>query len=284
MYKLILGFLLVIFIVILQVNAANTNATELDDLVTQWTQLEQQYSEIDNRWQENKPLLEQQLRLFKEERKLLEGTLEQHVTANDEVEKERFDLLQQQTQMEEIQQLMEFELTKISSVLVNIHQQLPPPLKQQWDADIALLSGAKESSSPHHLIETDTLKQAMSLLNNSEKLETLLNLLNSVEQFEQRVGLHQTTMQVVGHLSESKVVEIQVDQVYLGLSQGWYISKDGKYWGTGNSQLQGWQWQHQSADVEVSELRQTVKMLTDPAVAALVTLPIKLSKRQSDSQ
>lgn len=275
MHKITFCFMLVAILIALPIDAINTNATELDNLVIQWTQLEQQHSEIDNHWRENKPLLEQQLLLLKEERIQLQGILNQHATANDEVEKERFDLLQQQTQMEENQQLMESELNKVSSIVISMYSQLPPPLKEKWGADIAILSGGnKLSTGTAAVVENNVPHQTNTLLNNSERLDKLLGLFNHITQFEQRVALHQTTMQV------SETTEIQVDQVYLGLSQGWYISKDGQYWGTGNSTVQGWQWQHQNPEVDIFKLRQTVQMLTEPVVATLVTLPIKLSAKQ----
>jgi hypothetical protein len=280
MYKLALSFSLVTFTAVFPVNAVNSNAIALDNLVSQWTQLEQQHSEIDNRWQETKPLLQQQLQLLKEERMQLQGSLEQHATASDEVEKERFDLLQQQTNMEVVQHLMEFELAKTSSVLLNMYKQLPPPLKEQWNADIALLASAKESAdNTNTSTQNDSFKQSANLLSSSEKLDKILNLLNQIEQFEQRVALHQTTMQVMGIMAKPKMIEVQVDQVYLGLSQGWYLSKDEKYWGTGNSSLQGWKWKHQNSDIDVSQLRLTIQMLTDPVTAALVVLPVQLSIR-----
>ncbi|MBV1910646.1 MAG: DUF3450 domain-containing protein [Kangiellaceae bacterium] len=294
MFKITLSFLLTASAAILQVQGANTSASELDNLVLQWTQLEQQHSELDNRWRENKPVLEQQLQLLSEEKKQLQSLLDQHTTAGDEVEKERFDLLQQQTEMEETQQRLEFGLAKISSTVVAMHKRLPPPLKQQWDADIRLLTIGQEpaSTGPNNPTVTNAnvntniisnkssvLKQTKSLLSNSEKLDKLLSLLNKINQFEQRVALHQTTMQLTGSKNQGETIEVQVDQVYLGTSQGWYISKDGRFWGAGNSGKQGWQWRHQDTDVDVSELRQTVKMLTDPASATLVSLPINIVSR-----
>lgn len=285
MFKLTLGFILFTLTMVLRVNATSSNIIALDNLVTQWTQLEQQHSEISNRWREKKPLLQQQLQLLKEERVQLQTILEQHAKSSDEVVKERFDLLQKQTQMERIQQLMEADLAKISSVLISLHKQLPPPLKKQWNIQITLLSGDEKSLGNISILKENKSFQATdNLLNNSEKLDTLLSLLNQIEKFEQRIALHQTTMQLINTSTESETIEIQVDQVYLGLSQGWYISKDGKYWGTGNTSIQGWQWQHQNADVDVSELRLTIDMLTKPITAVLVALPIKLSSKQETAK
>jgi hypothetical protein len=266
MYKLI-GYVLVFISPFLR---AEIGAQDLDKLVLQWSKLEQQYSEIDTRWAERKPLVEQQLRLLREENLQLQTLLDGHISASSDVKKRRFDLLDEQTQMEKIQELMKLDLIQISSVVLAMHKRLPPPIKEQWNRSIALLTGANAGNNS-------------GLLTNSERLEKLLMMLKNIERFEKRPALHQTTMRVeklnkVNHKnSDDNMIEIQVDQVYLGVSQGWYISKNGEYWGEGYSAKTGWQWSHQSSEVSVEELRKTVKILNNSTEAMIVTLPIKLS-------
>jgi len=265
MRKLICSLL----IVISPCSLAEVNAKTLDKLVFQWSQLEQQHSEIDNRWREEKPVVEQQLRLLKAEKKQLEKLLNEHADASSNVKSERIALLSEQTRMEQLQVTMQTDLLQITDVVLSMYNQLPPPIKAKWKKDILLLTVSNDKKTE--------------LLTNSERLEKLLTLLESIERFEERPALHQTTMQVKKSPSTNtsnnanNFIEIQVDQVYLGISQGWYLSKDGRYWGSGNSNKQGWQWQHQSDRVNVSDLKNTVKMLTEPATATIVTLPVTLS-------
>ncbi|NQZ23495.1 MAG: DUF3450 family protein [Colwellia sp.] len=259
-----------IFVFISPFLRAEIGAQELDKLVFQWSKLEQQHSEIDNRWREKKPLIEQQLRLLKEEKLQLQTLLDGHVYASSDVKKKRFDLLAEQTKMEQLQELMKADLMKISATVLAMHNRLPPPIKEKWNSNIALLTGANTVESS-------------GLLTNSERLEKLLMMLENIERFEERPALHQTSMKVKkirginNKNQDDSVMEIQVDQVYLGVSQGWYLSKNSQYWGFGNSTPTGWQWSHQSSEVSVDELRKTVKMLKEPATATIVTLPVKLS-------
>ncbi|MDU0355670.1 DUF3450 family protein [Paraglaciecola aquimarina] len=245
-------------------NAAE-QVDDLDKLVAQWTQLEQQQQQLSQRWQESKIQQDQLLILLKQERQQLQTTIGQHTAQRDEVINKRAELLQQQTQLEQVQQNMQSELAKVSDVLLGMYQQLPPLLKHQWQGDIDALTG-----------------DHVSLLTTSEQLDKILLLLKSLESFEQRIALHQTTMQLANSENSSvqRAVEIQVDQVYLGLSQGWYLSKSGEYWGIGTTTPQGWQWQHQSSKLDVEALRSTITMLNDPATAQWVSLPINIGSSQ----
>ncbi len=272
-----------VFVFISPFSWAEVGVQTLDKLVFQWSQLEQQYSEIDNDWREKKPLIEQQLRLLKEEKLQLQTVLDSHINTSSDVKKKRFELLAEQTQMEQLQEKMKADLVNVSTTVIAMHNRLPPPIQAKWSADIAILTGANGEESSH-------------LLTNSERLEKLLMMLESIEHFEARPALHQTTMNVKKVVDVSSVsditsdetndsmIEIQVEQVYLGVSQGWYISKNGKYWGSGNSTPLGWTWQHQSTEVNVNDLRNTVNMLREPTVATIVTLPIELSTQAFDSE
>jgi septal ring factor EnvC (AmiA/AmiB activator) len=251
---------------------AEVNINEIDKLIYQWSQLEQQYNEIDLDWREKKPILKQQLKLLKEEKLQLQNLLDEHTSQSGEVAQKRIDLLTEQTSLEKIQAQMNIELMQITKLVLNMHKRLPPPIQSKWNSD-----------------DTSLTKKNQAKINNSERLEKLLQMLDSISRFEERPALHQTTMTVSRLVKENsdisvtdlknndQMIEIEVDQFYLGISQGWYISKNGDYWGSGNSSSTGWQWHQQALEVDVNELKETIRILRDPALASIVTLPAKLT-------
>ena len=75
--------------------------------------------------------------------------------------------------------------------------------------------------------------------------------------------------------------QVMVTQIYLGLSQGWYISDDGRVYGYGRATAQGWRWWHGDQADEVlgrslqPEALQAVRaMLENPAAARMIALPV----------
>ena len=78
-----------------------------------------------------------------------------------------------------------------------------------------------------------------------------------------------------------------VNQIYLGLSYAWYISSDGKFYGLGRVEQDGWQWHHgeqaeqlvgQLENANLSaELLKIKAMLEKPTQAAFVKAPLAIA-------
>ncbi|GAA6185310.1 DUF3450 family protein [Aliiglaciecola sp. NS0011-25] len=230
--------------------------TDLDKLVQQWVQLEQQINNVKASWRERKPLLNQQLQLLKAENQSLSAFLVEDTADTDELDKRRLALLRQQTELEQTQNTISSQLQKVEQILLRIHPQLPPPLKQQWDTELALLT---------------------SMTDNSERVGKQLYLLDSMQKYNHRIVTHQTSMTFANQ------VEVQVEQVFLGTSKGWYVSQDGQYWGSGHSSPGGWQWQHQEKDLSPSILLDLVKAIKNVSQAQLIRLPLTTGIRQNEN-
>lgn len=229
------------------VSASTTQ--ELDKLMLQWTQLEQQYSEIENNWRQKRPLLQQRMALLQQEKQQQQQQLQQHSSGTGEVEKQRSELLAQQVKLEQAQQKIDGFVLENQRLLQDISTRLPPHMQQKWQTQ---------------------LLEIQALQSNSEKLEKQLSLTNQLQGLNQRIVLNVTTMALPDNS------EVQVSQFFLGASHGWYVSNDGKYWGSGNSQISGWQWRHQDPQLETQVLLDIVAMLNSEKTPALVELPLSL--------
>lgn len=226
---------------------AETAIQSASALTTEWIQIENQHSRLLRDWAQTQEALEQQIRLLKAERELLQETLQANKGDRDEVAQAREELLAQQEQMEADQQRLQEVLESASVALRSLQPQLPPPLQQKWQEPMARLTGTSSSAS--------------------EKLQALLALQGDFDAFNQRIALHTTTMS----LSDGR--DILADQIYLGVSQGWYISADGKHFGTGRPTPMGWRWQEQT-DLDPAQLQRIVAILHAEDEAALTPVPV----------
>lgn len=222
---------------------------EIDNLVTQWVQLEQQATALENQWHKRKPILQQQLALLESEEKVLSGQAVTSADASDDIELKRAELLEKQNALEKSQENMAFALEKTQIQLKNLLPRLPPPLSSQWEKELLLLD---------------------KLDNPSEILEKQLALLNSLDNFNQRIATHKTT------LSFDDGTRVQVDQIYLGAAVGWYVSRDNQYWGTGTSSTSGWKWQHKPNDLTAEQIRTLLTSVGQGSQSRFVSMPVEI--------
>lgn len=219
-----------------------------EHLVTQWIALEKQNTQLKSEWQDTQQLLKQRIALLKQEQKQLTALTSNHSHQMDEVTQQRQKLLTLQTSMEQTQAHLSSWLNKEYAQIRNIHPQLPPPLANSWQTTLSNLD--KE--------------------NVSKRLESLLSLYQSFDEFNQRVSTQQAT--ITDENGQKKMVQ----QLFLGVARGWYLTLDGSKAVSGQPTASGWQWLHQRP-VEAQQVKNALAMLAHKQEAKLVTLPMILS-------
>ncbi|TMO57254.1 DUF3450 family protein [Pseudoalteromonas phenolica] len=231
-------------------------------LIQKWISLEKQIGEIESESHNKKKLLLHRVALLKKEQTMLKQIVMSNKHNNDEVVEKRLDLTEKQIELEKAQTNLNSNLDKITNYLSSVSVQLPPPLYADW----------KISSD-------EIINEA----NQSIKLEALLKFLQQIYKFNDRVAKHSG---IIAIQENGKVKNIFVHQVYLGLSQGWYISEDYKYYGYGKPSLSGWQWWHSSDNLpefDQEELKSNIvkiiEVLETPTDAQYVELPVMIQKR-----
>lgn len=224
-----------------------------DNLIKNWLSIEQQRNAIINDWSQQKPLLTQRLMLLKQEQAQLEKDINTSNVNDTDVEKKREELLTSQNNMETTQDKLESSLTQYYQLIIELQAQLPPPLSKSWQNKLA---------------ETD-LQNADTTL----RLSTLLTLLEQLNDYQQRISHVQSPLVIPGASGDK---EIMVNQLYLGLSQAWYVSLDGSLVGRGQPTPSGWQW---SADENVDGdiILNAIAMMERKKEATFLQLPITLS-------
>ena len=223
---------------------------EIDRLVSRWVALEQQRTALQRNWRERQRAAELQLTLLQQETSTLTRFLDSEERDLGDVDARRSQVTAEQSEIESRQDRLEQDLPKWTGRLEAMRDRLPPPMRELW---VQARVEVADSEAPL-----------------TQRLTALLKLLSDLADFDRRIALHRATMDIDGR-------RLQVEQVYLGLSHGWYLTADNASAGAGRATAEGWRWQHdalQAADREA--LRELIEASRSSAVAELISLPIKL--------
>lgn len=224
-----------------------------DNLIKDWLSIEQQRNAMINDWHQQQPLLEQRLVLLKQEQVQLENDLSTASVNDTDVEKKRAQLLDSQNSMEAAQGQLESSLVEYYQLVIELQAQLPPPLSKAWQKKLA---------------EAEFQNADTTL-----RLSTLLALLEQLNDYQHRISHVQSAL-VLPSTSGEK--EIMVHQLYLGLSQAWYVSLDGRLVGRGQSSPSGWQW-FADENVDGETVLNAIAMMERKTEATFLQLPITLA-------
>ncbi|MEI6894553.1 MAG: DUF3450 family protein [Colwellia sp.] len=226
---------------------------QTDNLIKEWLSIEQQRNAMINDWHQQKPLLEQRLVLLKQEQTQLEKNLKTARVNDTDVEKKRAQLISSQNDMEAAEGQLESSLVRYYQFVSELQNKLPPPVQKSWRSKLA------ESEFQN----ADT----------TQRLNTLLELLEQLNDYQNRISHVQSAL-VLPTKSGDK--EMMVHQVYLGLSQAWYVSLDGSLVGRGQPSDIGWQWLADET-VDGETVLNAIAMMERKVEANFVQLPISLA-------
>lgn len=240
----------------------------LNELIDQWISIESQKGQLERNWLAQKQHLQQKSKLLEIEKSALSKILQQTKVSKSDVDGKRLNLIQQQTRLEQENNAVKSKVLEVSELAYSLLPQLPPPLQIQWQDKLLILRQESASSS--------------------EKLERLLTLFKLVNEFDERIAINRTSMKIPNNKGETQ--NLLVTQIYLGISQAWYISDDGQTYGFGRTKKLAWSWFHnKAADKELgyaltpTDLLNLTDMINNPTKATYMSLPIKLKAKKDIS-
>ena len=140
--------------------------SELEQLVNKWLQIENQNSELNTHWLEQKSSMEQTLTLLDAEQQQLSQLNQRRQKNSSELTQKREQLVTKQAELENDQQQLNDQLARISQQLLSLQVQLPPPLLTSW-------KNAGDLTN--------------SQLNTTDKLQTALKMLELLRDFQASV-------------------------------------------------------------------------------------------------
>lgn len=227
-------------------NAQADTVDKLEQLVNRWLFTERQISELETHAIEQKSSMQQSLTLLDAEYQQLNKVSKHRQKSGDDLAQQRAKLISTQQTLEQDQQQLTSELTKISQRLLSLKTQLPPPLLNSWQAAGDLTNEQLETT---------------------DKLQITLKLIRLLSEFQQRISIHEMAIaHPDGH-------QVWVTQLYLGASQAWFVSKDKSYVGVGFPTSLGWQWQFDNT-LNGEEVAKAIAIFKKEKPADWVKLPI----------
>ncbi len=211
------------------VSVPNTNAPAAESPleatragVAQWVQTRQLISSTRSDWERDKEALTQTKALYERELASIEERFSRLSTNVTQVDR---DLTQARVETEAAEAALARakELAgALESRLNALLPQLPPPLRQQADP---LLKRLPKNA--------DSAEKASA----AERLQTVVGLLNEIDKFNGSVA-------VVSEVQKTADgAEVQVDTVYLGLAQAWFVDREATIAGVGVPGARGWEWE-----------------------------------------
>lgn len=231
------------------------SVSEVDQATSQWLNIERQANELKTDWKKQSPLLNQRILLLNAEIKQLKQQLSVNSEGGNDVDIKRAELLTEQTKIEQQQKIMTKALDLIRYTTNNIAPLLPPVLKSQWQNE-QILEGEN---------------------NNTQHLQNTLAQLTQLTEFNQRISTHEGIIEI----SEGKSILVQ--QLFLGASAAWFVTRDGQYTGWGQVGTEGWKW-HVDKTIKGSDVKQAIAIFQKKQSADWVTLPIHLAISNEPSQ
>lgn len=247
------GWVALVALVSLGAGAAEPTVAGVREVVGQWVQARQLISATRTAWERDREVLNQMRALHEREWASLGERQDRLATNTTQVDA---DLAAVRGELEETERALARarELaTGFEAQVRALLPRLPAPLVQQLEPLTRRLPQDEVAAGKASV---------------AERWQTLVGILNEVDKFN-------ATVSIVSEVQRNPAGdEVQVETVYLGLAQAWFVDKSGEYAGVGVPGPGGWEW---TAKPEVGSLvRQALAMYRGAAAPEFVSLPVSL--------
>jgi hypothetical protein len=221
-------------------------------ILDKWIETERIISAEQNDWKQGKGILQERIELVKREITRLEeqrAEIEKNITEADRQKAEQVSLTEElKTQAAVLQDTV----VELEEKVRALHARLPETLKAKLLTLYQRIPQNPESS-----------KASL-----AERFQNILGILNEANKLNNEV----TVANEVRTLSNGKPAEVRT--LYVGLSQGYYVSQDGYAAGIGRPAREGWDWK--PADKLASEIEAAFTVLQSKEHPRFVELPITI--------
>jgi gas vesicle protein len=236
-------------------HAQESAAGELESAratLAQWVETQQMISKEKEDWQLAREVLQQRIELLLDEisslREKIENTRESIASAEDR----KAELAEQKRELKAASGTLESTIVSLEQRVRQLLPRLPRPIADK----IAPLADRLPEDS------ADTAKSL------SERYQNVVGILNSVNKFNREI----TLANEVRPLPDGNKAEVQT--LYLGLGQAYYVSLNGKRAGVGRPGEDGWNWV--AANRLAGEISHVIEILQNERVPAYVPLPAEI--------
>ena len=247
----ILGFSLAA-IVVMPLHAAENVLSEVRTALEKWVETRQLIGKTEADWRIDSETLQQTVRLLEQERASIGEGMTTVSTNSVTVSKERTEAEASQAALNAGIKAAQELVSVFENRLRTLAVAFPPPL---MDRVGPVLQRLPEDSTQTKLAA-------------AERFQTVVTLLNEIDKFNGAVT-------VVSEIRKNATgAEIQVETLYLGLAQAYFVDKSGEYAGVGLATLQGWTWEpHPELAAGISR---ALNIYRNASPADFVGLPVRI--------
>ena len=230
-------------------------AVEVQSQLEQWVKTRQLISEEASSWEAEKATLTELNSVRQQE----SVQLDEFVTAAGqrvaEISDKRTAFAKEEADLKAWRSELEKRLADLRPKLAPLLPRLPPPLREKIEESLIRI----ESPDPDEPLQNRT--------------RDILLVLQSYLDF-------QNTFTVDSDVREIDGARREIDILYLGMTQAWYVDTKGKHSGYGHPSNAGWEW---TEDASIAaNVRAAIEIQTKRAMADFVELPI--NKVNPDTQ
>ena len=228
-------------------DSALPEASATQTALKEWVQTRQLISREASDWQEQQGSLTQ----LNDIRKIEIKNLEEFVTAAgervEEIDEKRQDYVEEEAELKAWRNKLTVQIAEIENSLRPLLPYFPTPLRAKVQEAVVRL----EESEPgrplqHRTRDVLLIMQAYQAFNNNISLDAEVRLIDG----------------------EKREIEI----LYLGMTQAWFVDQSGRYAGYGLPSQAGWPWV--DAPALAAPVRQAIEIQTRQAPPAFISLPI----------
>jgi hypothetical protein len=221
-------------------------------ILARWVETQQIISREREEWQVGREVLEQRIGLLKSEIATIEERIAEASSSMGDAEKKRRELLAEDRRLSEASAVLESTIGAFETRTRELIRTLPEPLRER----VALLS---------QRIPADPDRTEMSL---SQRFQNVIGILNEVNKFNRDL----TVANEVLELPDGSRAEVQ--SLYVGLGQAYYVTADGGAAGIGSASSGAWTWR--AANQLAPEIRRAIAILQNEEVPDYVPLPVEI--------
>lgn len=225
---------------------------EARDTLARWVETQRILAKEKKEWREAQDVLDQRIALLEGEISSLQGNIAEARRSREEVDGKHRDLAERKERIGSASEVLADEIGPLESRIRKILPSLPEPLRLRVSPLVGRL--------PPPSGET-----RMSL---SERYQNAIGILNEIGKFNGTVTVATEVRDLPGGTAA------EVETLYLGLAQAYYVTDRGDVAGIGVPSPDGWTWT--PANDLAGKISRAIAILHDEQVPDFVGLPVRL--------
>ena len=218
----------------------------------EWVDVRRIISKEKRDWALGKQLLEGRVELVQEEINSFRAKIEEARASISEAEKRKLEMVEESDRLKAAFSSLEESIVELETRTKVLYEKLPDPVRGHLEA-------------VRQQIPDDASQTKLSL---AQRFLGVVGILDGVNKFNRDIHLQ----------SEVRVLEdgtsAEVQALYVGIGQAYYITQDGLMAGIGTATDDGWTWR--PANEHAPQIQQAIEILEGKQDATFVQLPIRI--------